>query len=616
MKAYKIKITIKDSHPPIWRRLIVPAGLSFSQFTVILNEVMGWSGEHVYSYKCEKPKFFIEESFEKNPFDVPYRKHHVMESAVTLIDEVFDMKTRVTYLYDLRSCWLHSIVVEEILEDYDKRYPVILKYKGNNLYEDCGGLKANYEMQEILKDPSNSEYDSVVQRVGSQKDQSYSMQEVNERLQRYTLLEQPGKSFTLKQIYSKLSDEAWKGFHPIDEVVSIHKKMELDIRAFVDSVYKDVERNLEALSASAENITLSEIFQDYAKDELQSIAKLHHLGGYSKYNKKALAQWLSKAILQKDIMREYFMFLDDEELELFRRFAGNARPEEASEEEMDLASVLIEGGYCGASSMNDLFVPREVADAYKKNCDSQWKIQRKKFQELLVYMNACAELYGVCFIEQILELYKKYTGNTIEKVTMYNFYVSVPESKKCWVYDGFHVIHKMFLEEGTIDEICREYEGKSYYIPSRYEIEHMGRKGFFPFDRYMKALQSYLEQKLFMIEEIDLVTMIIQSFMRMNKNVDEILQVLKENMIDMDYANDSRLRELLTEAWNHTRMMRFCGHTPAEVGMEQKLQKVFPAWKDEKNIVNFPVDLNRKIYPNDPCPCGSGKKYKKCCGRK
>jgi uncharacterized protein YecA (UPF0149 family) len=24
----------------------------------------------------------------------------------------------------------------------------------------------------------------------------------------------------------------------------------------------------------------------------------------------------------------------------------------------------------------------------------------------------------------------------------------------------------------------------------------------------------------------------------------------------------------------------------------------------------------KKVYPNDPCPCGSGKKYKKCCGRK
>ena len=29
----------------------------------------------------------------------------------------------------------------------------------------------------------------------------------------------------------------------------------------------------------------------------------------------------------------------------------------------------------------------------------------------------------------------------------------------------------------------------------------------------------------------------------------------------------------------------------------------------------LPVAKKVKIYPNDPCPCGSGKKYKKCCGR-
>ena len=28
------------------------------------------------------------------------------------------------------------------------------------------------------------------------------------------------------------------------------------------------------------------------------------------------------------------------------------------------------------------------------------------------------------------------------------------------------------------------------------------------------------------------------------------------------------------------------------------------------------VRVEKKIYPNDPCPCGSGKKYKKCCGKK
>ena len=28
------------------------------------------------------------------------------------------------------------------------------------------------------------------------------------------------------------------------------------------------------------------------------------------------------------------------------------------------------------------------------------------------------------------------------------------------------------------------------------------------------------------------------------------------------------------------------------------------------------IVIEKKVYPNDPCPCGSGKKYKKCCGRK
>lgn len=27
------------------------------------------------------------------------------------------------------------------------------------------------------------------------------------------------------------------------------------------------------------------------------------------------------------------------------------------------------------------------------------------------------------------------------------------------------------------------------------------------------------------------------------------------------------------------------------------------------------IKKSKKIYPNDSCPCGSGKKYKKCCGR-
>ena len=37
-------------------------------------------------------------------------------------------------------------------------------------------------------------------------------------------------------------------------------------------------------------------------------------------------------------------------------------------------------------------------------------------------------------------------------------------------------------------------------------------------------------------------------------------------------------------------------------------------YKEQKSSTT--IRKEAKVYPNDPCPCGSGKKYKKCCGRR
>ena len=42
---------------------------------------------------------------------------------------------------------------------------------------------------------------------------------------------------------------------------------------------------------------------------------------------------------------------------------------------------------------------------------------------------------------------------------------------------------------------------------------------------------------------------------------------------------------------------------------EETRKKLYKEQKSSTTIVK-----EAKIYPNDPCPCGSGKKYKKCCG--
>ncbi len=48
-----------------------------------------------------------------------------------------------------------------------------------------------------------------------------------------------------------------------------------------------------------------------------------------------------------------------------------------------------------------------------------------------------------------------------------------------------------------------------------------------------------------------------------------------------------------------------------EIFSEERLQELYTEQKKSGIIVK-----PEKIYPNDPCPCGSGKKYKKCCARK
>ena len=54
-----------------------------------------------------------------------------------------------------------------------------------------------------------------------------------------------------------------------------------------------------------------------------------------------------------------------------------------------------------------------------------------------------------------------------------------------------------------------------------------------------------------------------------------------------------------------------------------KFENSFKKWKTGEDEIfdeftvpkQIPVVKEKKIYPNDPCPCGSGKKYKKCCGK-
>ena len=61
--------------------------------------------------------------------------------------------------------------------------------------------------------------------------------------------------------------------------------------------------------------------------------------------------------------------------------------------------------------------------------------------------------------------------------------------------------------------------------------------------------------------------------------------------------------------------VRLLLHVKVEQKVErEEVAKVTGTNKDD-SVQKGPIKKEVKVYPNDPCPCGSGKKYKQCCGR-
>ena len=63
--------------------------------------------------------------------------------------------------------------------------------------------------------------------------------------------------------------------------------------------------------------------------------------------------------------------------------------------------------------------------------------------------------------------------------------------------------------------------------------------------------------------------------------------------------------------------VRLLVHIKIEQKVEREQQAKITGTNKDDSLPKGPVKReNAKVYPNDPCPCGSGKKYKNCCGRK
>ncbi len=174
---YQLKITLKGSKPPIWRRIQVNSDITLHKLHKIIQIVMGWYGGHLHQFIIRGKYYGIPDP-EIDFYDVKDERRVKLNRLVSKEGEKF------IYEYDFGDDWEHVILLEKILPpEPEKHYPICIKGKRACPPEDCGGIWGYEEFLKAIKDPNHPEHEEMLEWIGGDFDpEEFDLEYVNEIL--------------------------------------------------------------------------------------------------------------------------------------------------------------------------------------------------------------------------------------------------------------------------------------------------------------------------------------------------------------------------------------------------------------------------------------------------
>lgn len=619
MKAFQLKVVIKDSKPPIWRRVIVPAGITFSQLSMILNEAMGWSGEHLFEFEFYHLQLHIFEGADEEP---AFGMYDSLEASTTYIREYLEENDWFTYIYDMGYDWKHRVTVEKVLTDYEKNYPQVIKFKGDCPPEDCGGIYGFYSMLSAAADESDPEYEDAKEWLKSQI--PYSMEDVNARLEKsYFYIWGKGEKRTQVEIESAMYSGTL-GLHATkrdknkkDQIVRSPFHQTQDAMRQFSAMLTEMQKRGQSLQELREpEISLKEIMSDYEKEDILDIAEGKGIRGVSGYNKKKLIDAVITYMMRPEIAESYFSCLTDAEIRAFEECAnaaGTYYPEDD-----DRFMKLGMAGYIGITSDGQIRIPKETKKVYQQIIGPDFDKKRRKMGYFCTCMEIANILYGITPLEVLAKLTQTNPKSAMNEKEVEEAFGRIPPD-----------IREYILEDGKIyartlwpDDhgLLKAQGNKPFYIPSEEEIRQLEELGVITDMEKLESLQRELIRRFRVSEEeAGIASGIIAVCFTGGGGLDDALEVLEEFDIVVNGAKQMKqLADRLQALRNHTRILTNRGYTPLEmIELERNAVPNTVSGTDSGNkVISLAEARKNKIYPNDPCPCGSGKKYKNCCKRK
>ncbi|WP_420457006.1 plasmid pRiA4b ORF-3 family protein [Rubrivirga sp.] len=173
-RAFRLRVDLVDSDPPIWRTHSVPAGLPLDRLHGVLQTAMGWTNSHLHRFETEEGVSY------QHPFGMALEGDED-ERGVRLDTLLVEPGDALLYEYDFGDGWEHAVVLEAVDPDGPDR-AVCLDGENAGPPEDSGGTWRYNEIRPAFTAPGHEEHAELMEWIGPFDPDAFDVAAVNRAL--------------------------------------------------------------------------------------------------------------------------------------------------------------------------------------------------------------------------------------------------------------------------------------------------------------------------------------------------------------------------------------------------------------------------------------------------